>query len=308
MPEADPRVPHRADNGTSATRGSLIALRFAVPTAARAAAEDALEGWGDSLAMTERSGGRIWEIEILFFVAPAKPEIGNRLGALGVLDWSLEELGARDWIAQSQSLLPEFRAGRYFLHGAHFTGDAPPGSWALEIDAGAAFGTGRHETTLGCLREIARLRKRGRLGHVLDMGAGNGILGLAAARAGAPAVLAVDNDPVAVRVTRGNARLNGLAARVHTLAGEGYRRRPLATAQRRFDLVLANILSRPLQRMAPDLKRVLKPGGRAVRSGLLRGQEAEVLAAHRAQGLVLERRWRLGDWSVLRLKRKTGGR
>ena len=80
------------------------------------------------------------------------------------------------------------------------------------------------------------------------------------------------------------------------------RPRPPAGAQRRFALVLPNILSRPLQKMAPDLKRVLAPGGRAVLSGLLRHQEAEVLAAHRAQGLVLEHRLRLGSWSVLLLK------
>ncbi|HXV26385.1 MAG TPA: 50S ribosomal protein L11 methyltransferase [Alphaproteobacteria bacterium] len=307
MPGANSRISRRAEDGPSATGDSLIALRFAVPAAVRAAAEDALEGWGHALAMIERSGGRTWEFEILFSAAPAKSEIRDRLFVLDVRDWSVERLVERDWVRESQRLLPEFRAGRYFLHGAHFRGVVPPGSWALEIDAGVAFGTGRHETTLGCLKELERLRKLGRLGRVLDMGAGTGILGLAAARAGAASVLAVDNDPIAVRVARENARLNGLAARMHPIAGEGYRRRPLAAARRRFDLVLANILSRPLQRMAPDLKRVLKPGGRAVLSGLLWGQEAEVLAAHRVQGLVLEQRCRLGDWSVLRLKKKTGG-
>jgi ribosomal protein L11 methyltransferase len=121
-------------------------------------------------------------------------------------------------------------------------------------------------------------------------------------------VLAVDNDPVAVQVTRENARINGVASRLRAAGGEGYRRRPLARTRRRFDLVLANILSRPLQRMAPDLKRVLRPGARAILSGLLRRQEAEVIAAHRAQGLVLEARRVLGEWSVLQFKRKTGGR
>jgi ribosomal protein L11 methyltransferase len=116
-------------------------------------------------------------------------------------------------------------------------------------------------------------------------------------------VHAIDNDPVAVKVARENARLNGLGARVRTLSGDGYRRRPLARARGRYDLVLANILARPLRQMAPDLRRVLRPGGRAVLSGLLRMQEAEVLAAHRAQGLVLEARLRLGDWSVLLFKK-----
>ena len=287
---------------------SLTALRFAVSAADLPRIEAALEGWGESLAFDEREGGRAWAVEVLFAAAPDKAALRDRLVPLGIAQWTLESLVGRDWVAESQRLLPEFRAGRFFVHGSHFTGAAPAGAWALEIDAGAAFGTGRHETTLGCLLELDTLRRRGRFGRVLDLGTGTGILALAAARAGARGVLAVDNDPVAVRVARENARLNGLAHCMRALGGNGYRRLPLSGARRRFDLVLANILARPLQRMAPDLKRALKPGGRAVLSGLLRHQEMEVLAAHRAHGLVLERRVRLGDWSVLQLKRKTGGR
>jgi ribosomal protein L11 methyltransferase len=287
---------------------TLTALRFTIVAAERARVEAALEGWGESLALDEREGGRAWAVEALFAAAPEEGEIRDRLLPLGIRDWSLEDVPQRDWVAESQRLLPEFRAGRFFIHGSHFMGAAPPGAWALEIDAGAAFGTGRHETTLGCLIALDRLSRRARFGRVLDMGCGTGILALAAARAGARSVLAVDNDPVAVRVARENATLNGLGRRLRLLPGDGYRRLPLARAQRRFDLVLANILSRPLQQMAPDLKRVLRPGGRAVLSGLLVRQEAEVLAAHRAQGLVLERRLSRGDWPVLQLKRKTGGR
>lgn len=285
----------------------LVALRFVVPAAALGQVDGACDGWGESLALIERAGGRSWAVEILFAAAPDEATIRDRLGPLGVLDWTLEVVAERDWVAESQRLLPDFRAGRFFVHGSHFKGAMPPGAWVLEIDAGAAFGTGRHVTTLGCLLEIDRLRRRGRFGRVLDMGSGTGILGLAAARTGARKVLAVDNDPVAVRVALENARINGLRPPVQAIAGDGYRRRPLSGSRRRFDLVLANILSRPLQRMAPGLKRVLRPGGRAVLSGLLRSQEAEVLAAHRTQGLVLEARLTLGEWSLLRLKRKTGG-
>jgi ribosomal protein L11 methyltransferase len=270
--------------------------------------ERCCEDWGESLSLTEREGGACWALEVLFAAAPNEASIRDRLGAVGVIDWRLEPVPERDWVKESQRLLPEFHAGRFFIYGSHFEDPLPASVWALKIDAGTAFGTGRHQTTLGCLFEIERLRRHSRLGAVLDMGSGTGILGLAAARAGAGQVTAVDNDPVAVQVTKKNARSNGLSSRVQASGGEGYRRRPLARTRQRYDVVLANILSRPLQRMAPDLKRVLRPGGRAIVSGLLRHQEAEVIAAHRAQGLALEKRRVLGEWSVLQFKRKTGGR
>jgi ribosomal protein L11 methyltransferase len=286
----------------------MIALRFEVPATARETVERCCEDWGESLSLTERDGGACWAIEVLFAAAPDEASVRNRLGAAGVIDWRLEPVPERDWVKESQHLLPEFRAGRFFIYGSHFDGALPASVWALKIDAGTAFGTGRHQTTLGCLMDIERLRRRGGFGSVLDMGSGTGILALAAARAGARHVTAVDNDSIAVLVTRENARINALASRVRASGGEGYRRCPLARTRQRYDLVLANILSRPLQRMAPDLKRVLRPGGRAIVSGLLRHQEAEVIAAHRAQGLVLEKRRLLGEWSVLQFKRKTGGR
>jgi ribosomal protein L11 methyltransferase len=286
---------------------SLIALRFVVPETALGQVDAACDGWGESIALTERAGGSFWAVEVLFAATPEESEIRNRLGAIGAVKWTLEPVADRDWVRESQRLLPEFCAGRFFIYGSHFRGRVPASAWELKIDAGTAFGTGRHETTLGCLLQLECLRRRGRFSSVLDLGSGTGILALAAARTGAVRILAVDNDPVAVQVTIANARINGLAARVRALGADGYRRRPLSRTRRRFDLVLANILSRPLLRMAPDLKRVLRPGGRAILSGLLRQQQAEVIAAHRAQGLVVEARLTLGEWSVLQFKRKTGG-
>ena len=115
-------------------------------------------------------------------------------------------------------------------------------------------------------------------------------------------MLAADNDPDAVRVARENVILNGLAGRVRVLRSAGY----AATGLRRaapFDLILANILAGPLIRMAPALARNLAPGGRAVLSGLLGTQAPEVLDAHRRLGLTLDFQLRLGEWSVLVLRK-----
>jgi ribosomal protein L11 methyltransferase len=146
---------------------------------------------------------------------------------------------------------------------------------------------------------IARRRTPRRL---LDMGCGSGILAIAMAKTWRRPVLAVDIDTEAVRVTRLNARRNGVGGFVRAWAGAGFAAPPLRR-QSRFDLIAANILAGPLVSMAPALSRALAPGGAAVLSGLLAHQEAEVTAAYRAQGLVLSRRIRIDSWVTLILKR-----
>jgi ribosomal protein L11 methyltransferase len=208
-------------------------------------------------------------------------------------------------VAESQAKLPALKVGRFFVHGSHHRGALPRGKLALEIDAGIAFGTGRHQTTRGCLELIEGLADRPPA-RPLDLGCGTGILALAMARLWGVAVIAADNDPDAVAVTRENAERNGLQGSIRPLRSEGY----VAAALRRagpFDLVVANILARPLIEMAPDLVRHLMPGGRAILSGLLIEQEREVLAAHRALGLRCEARRHHGDWSALLLRRPKVG-
>src|SRR6266404_4068788 len=129
---------------------------------------------------------------------------------------------ARDWVAESQRGLAPFRAGRFYVRGSHVEGRWPRGSLPLIIDAGMAFGTGRHETTRGCLLALDRLARRRRFVRLLDLGCGSGILAIAMARLWGAAVLAIDNDPQAVAVARDNAAINGVAERVTVTLGGGY--------------------------------------------------------------------------------------
>jgi ribosomal protein L11 methyltransferase len=137
---------------------------------------------------------------------------------------------------------------------------------------------------------------------VLDMGCGSGVLAIAAARRWpAAAVLAVDNDPVAVRVATENVRINRVERRVALAVSDGYASSRVRRAGP-FDLVLANILADPLMDMAPALARRLAPGGRAILSGLLDRQADAVLAAHRRVGLQLAGRIDHGPWTTLVLR------
>lgn len=211
---------------------------------------------------------------------------------------SFEELADRDWVAETYRGFPELTIGRYRIRGSHIEEPAPPNAITLTIDAAVAFGTGEHETTRGCLTALDRLARRIRPRRVLDLGCGSGILALAAARTWRVPVVASDIDAVSVRETRRNARVNGLLPLVEAIRSPGWRA-PAVRDAGPYDLVFANILARPLVRMAPDLAHGLAPGGVAVLSGLLTWQEARVLSAHRTQGLRLVDRFRFGDWSTL---------
>jgi ribosomal protein L11 methyltransferase len=211
-----------------------------------------------------------------------------------------ERLAARDWLAENQLAFPPLRVGRFFIHGSHHRGGVPAGAIGIAVDAATAFGTGEHPSTRGCLIALDSLARRRRIRHPLDIGTGTGILAVAAAKLLRRKILASDIDAGAVGVALHNVARNGVAGLVRVRRAPGYRDR--AISKSRYDLILSNILARPLALLAKDLARALAPGGRAVLSGLLRRQEPIVLAPHRACGVVLERRLVIDGWSTLVLR------
>jgi ribosomal protein L11 methyltransferase len=170
----------------------------------------------------------------------------------------------------------------------------------LRIEAGAAFGTGHHGTTVGCLLAYDQLLKARRFKRVLDVGAGTGVLAIAAARTGARLAVGSDIDPVSVRIARENAKVNAARARFVHASGLGHR---LLRAGAPYDLVFANILARPLVGLAEDIKQSVRPGGLVILSGLLRTQERFVRAAYLARGFCIVRRIHRDAWATLVLKR-----
>jgi ribosomal protein L11 methyltransferase len=153
----------------------------------------------------------------------------------------------------------------------------------LVIDPGQAFGTGGHASTLLALEwldTVAPVLAPG--ARILDVGAGSGILALAALRLGPGTAVAFDLDPLAAAATRGNAAANGLAGRLEVFTGPLEALRPAP-----FDLVLANLLKSELLPLAAGIAACTAPGGRAVFSGLLEGQRQAVAEALHAAGLRL---------------------
>jgi len=146
------------------------------------------------------------------------------------------------------------------------------------------------------------VRVTGHRPRILDLGTGSGVLAIAAARALRRRVLATDLDAEAVRVARANTGLNGVASLIEVAKADGVASQSVR-ARAPFDLVFANILLGPLQRLAAPLTKLTAPGARVILSGLLPSQANAALAAYRA--LALERRIELGGWTTLVLVRRT---
>lgn len=287
----------------------LWRIAVTVPEALASLYADALGDHAAAVATFELEEGGDWLVEATSQGEPdrawlaARVAVMSRAMNLAEPELVIEPVQEMDWLTRSYGSFPPIRAGRFFIHGSHHDGAVPAAALGLLVDAATAFGTGEHPTTRGCLEALSRLAKRHPVRRALDMGCGSGILAMAAARLWRRPVVAVDIDPESVHVARENARLNRLGRLVQAFGGNGYRT-PEAVRGAPYDLIAANILARPLARMAPDLKRHLAPGGYAVLSGLLVRQERHVLAAHRAQGLALEARIADGDWLTLILRRR----
>jgi len=242
----------------------------------------------------------VWRIDAFPTTTEEADALRGRLAAFPALVVTVEALADADWLAMSLSGLPPVRAGRFFVYGAHDQGRIPANAVALRIEAGAAFGTGHHGTTVGCLQAWNDLIKARRFGKVLDVGAGTGVLAIAAARTGARLARGTDIDAPSVRIARENAALNGARAEFVHASGLGHQRVRSAAP---YDLVFANILAPPLVALAQDIRGALRPGGIAILSGLLRTQERRVLAAYRSRGFRLLRRIHRDAWATLVLER-----
>ncbi len=301
---------------------------FVVPHALAEAFSDVLEAaiWPEPLAVTmseahpgegplvqtasdwnEIEAHGLWRIEALYdeapeaetiraLLAPAEDETGVTVAELAV-----EEMPEIDWVTKSLEGLDPVRAGRFFIYGSHDADKVPAGVIPLLVDAGQAFGTGHHETTTGCLEFISEVVQSGRRLDALDIGTGTGVLAIAIAKIARCNVLASDIDPVAVRVTRNNAQKNGVAPFISAVTAKGFGH-PALHARAPYDLIVANILARPLVSLAPAFRAHLKPGGTLILSGILRTQETMVTGALRMQGLYLRSRKPRGDWVTLRVQ------
>ena len=183
----------------------------------------------------------------------------------------------RDWVQSARDLLQPMEVGaRFFLAPAWRDDPTPPGRFRIAVNPGMAFGTGVHETTQLSMEALEEFVKPGMC--VLDVGTGSGILARAARLLGAGKVYACDTDPVAVEI-----------------AGEGFIGSVDAVAAGWCDLVVANISPEAIVKLAPDLVRVLRPGGVLLASGFELHEVEQIEAALPPAREVRKK----GNWALL---------
>lgn len=269
--------------------------------------ERAFEDDGNPVTIYEDSkDGKIWSAEILLFdLEPdeAADIVRDRVGADAfAAPLEAEELPDINWVEKSLEGLKPVRAGRFLVHGSHDRDKVPGGAIGLEIEAALAFGTGHHGTTAGCLEEIDRLLSMRDFDSILDLGTGTGVLAIAAALKARQPVLATDIDPIATRTALENARLNGARHLVQGFTASGVEDRRFGLYGP-FDLVIANILARPLMKMAKSIGAHMTPTATLVLSGLRVEDGPRILFAYGCQGFVLDRRREKDGWLTLTLVR-----
>lgn len=236
-------------------------------------------------------------------IDPWRKQIHERLpGDMSSLSIEVEHIEDIDWVSSTLKDLSPVRAGRFFVHGSHDRAAASRARIPVQIDAGQAFGTGHHGTTAGCLLMLERILKRRCPHFSCDVGTGSAVLAIALAKATRTPVLATDIDPVATRVARANCVVNGVAefVRCETVADLQHRAYKEAP---RADLVVANILARPLEKLAAPISRKAAPGADIILSGLMPQQGRRIRAAYRQHGMVFRNQLVLDGWLTLLLRR-----
>ena len=286
----------------------------ALETVSVIVAEDAVPAYENALSQACSTVGlfvvderaKTWRVEGVKAIGEDDPELASALAMAAFstgLDPALhrEATEADGWLARVYEAFPEQHIGKRFaVRGTHLESRPSFGRVTLTVDAGLAFGSGEHGSTRGCLRALEAIAYR-RPRRILDLGTGSGILAMAAASLLGRRVLAADNDPWSVRTTRRNAVQNHIGPRIDARLSNGWSA-PAVRHGAPYDLVLANILARPLCLMACDLAAHLAPNATVILAGLLTNQMPMVLAAHRRCGLRLERSLQEGAWTTMVLR------
>ncbi len=223
---------------------------------------------------------------------------------LGSLDMEFAVTDEKDWENNWKQYFHPLPIGEKFLVVPSWEKAEEEGRTVIEIDPASSFGTGRHETTYLCLEALEKLEPENK--EVLDMGCGSGILGIGAALLGSNHIDAVDIDMVAARIAEENADKNNLEkGKMDVYCGNVLSDESLWNffAQKKYDIILANIVADIISDMLPLFGACLKDDGKMVCSGIISPRKEFVLDALKNNGFVVEELKEKNDWVAIVCKK-----
>ncbi len=224
---------------------------------------------------------------------------------LGSLETELSVTDEKDWENNWKQYFHPLPIGEKFLVVPSWEKEESDDRLVIEIDPASSFGTGRHETTALCLEALEKLSPNGK--EVLDMGCGSGILGIGAALMGAKHIDAVDIDMVASRIADENAEKNNVSEVMSVYCGNVLTDEKLwnSFAEKKYDIILANIVADIISDMLPLFDACLVNDGRLVCSGIISPRKEFVLDALKANGFEVEELKEKNDWVAIICKKKS---
>lgn len=290
---------------------SIIELICDYDRAGMSQFEDSITDGFYASALERNADKTGWIITLFSLEKPEEDDLRGRVLLAGeMLDMdvmainrvSIEQSADKNWLEEVHQAFPPRAIGRFFIYGSHYGGETDADLIPLKIDAATAFGSGEHETTQLCLERLGHLKDSTEFKNILDMGCGSGVLAIAAAKLWPEAqITGIDNDAESVRVSERHQQMNGLN-QIKFQTGDGYSA-PAVLDRLPYDLIIANILTRPLIAMAPEAALMCKTGGKILLSGLLDRQKDEVINAHQAEGFEPAETQLKNNWACLVLNK-----
>ena len=250
------------------------------------------------LAVSCAEKGRDWIVEVLKDRPFEVGEISSVLRTKKNFSAVTEELKDIDWLRKCFENFRPILVGNFYIYGPHLRENVKPKDKILiEIAAATAFGTGEHPTTSRCLMACQtffddRIHKK-----VLDIGCGSGILSIALAKLGAKNVVACDNDPEAVKITKENIEINKVDHRISVFRNAG-----TEFSKQKYDFIVANILSEPLRAMSQAIFDSLSNEGILVLSGFVTDDKT-VEEKFSSLGLIKIFEYEHANWSAVVFKK-----
>ena len=272
----------------------------------------------DIAPVPETDDGIAW---LDFYLDPEKDDVDGIMGKvrraldelrefcdIGTGTLEISETEDTDWINNWKQYFKQFYIDDILVIPSwEQVKDEDRDKMILHIDPGTAFGTGMHETTQLCIRQLKKyVTSETRL---LDVGTGSGILSIIALKLGAAHAVGTDLDPCAVPAVADNKKANGIPEDAFDMIIGNLIDDPeiqRTVGENAYDLVTANILADVLVPLMPAVARAVKPGGVCITSGILQGQEQKVIRAAEKAGLHLVETTQQGEWMSVTVQRQSG--